>query len=122
MIKIIREHPNYAVSDQGIVYRITKNGYKELKPILFAKKYLGVRIDGKDELIHKLVMDAFSPAKDDGRDCISHIDKDLTNNKLSNLIRVTRSDSQYTRDWLASYRISNLRRRVDQGNCGDIEI
>ena len=120
MIKIIRDHPNYAVSDQGNVYRITKDGYKELKPILFRKKYLGVRIDGKDEFVHKLVMDAFSPAKDNGRDCISHIDKDLTNNKLSNLIRVNRSELKYMAPKLASVRIKKMRDCVENGTCGDL--
>ena len=114
MIKIIRDHPNYAVSDQGKVYRITRDGYKELKPIIFGKKYLGVRLDGKDELIHKLVMDAFSPAKDDGRDCISHIDKDLTNNNLNNLIRVNKSELNYMAPILPSIRIKKMRDFIEK--------
>ena len=114
MIKIIHDHPNYAVSDQGKVYRITRDGYKELKPIIFGKKYLGVRLDGKDELIHKLVMDAFSPAKDDGRDCISHIDKDLTNNNLNNLIRVNKSELNYMAPILPSIRIQRMRDFIEK--------
>lgn len=108
MIKIIHDHPNYAVSDQGRVYRITRDGYKELKPIMLGKKYLGVRIDGKDELIHKLVMDAFSPEQDDGRKFISHIDRDITNNRIDNLIRVTKSESNYAAQWTPQYRIKHM--------------
>lgn len=91
--KRVEEAPDYEVSDAGVV-RNTSTG-KMLTP--WRNKhggYLTVRLyrDRKqlDRLVHRLVAAAFIPCTE--RE-IHHIDGDKTNNKVSNLRWVSRSEN-----------------------------
>lgn len=53
----IAEHPNYAVNKLGWVYNISKK--TKLKPIEDSQGYLRVRLDGKRELVSRLVAKKF---------------------------------------------------------------
>lgn len=91
MRKVIERHPNYCVTEDGVVYRILCPGlYSTLIPDL-SNGYARVDLDGTKEYIAKLVLEAFDPPRD-----LSHrvfyIDGDKMNCKLSNLVWMTPSD------------------------------
>lgn len=108
MIKIIHDHPNYAVSDQGIVYRITKDGYKELKPD-YSKVYAIVKLDRKNCYVQRLVAENFVQRYHDDQTAIVHIDNDIRNNQSSNLVWLSPSDCQRIKDWCIDYRVTHLK-------------
>lgn len=82
MWKIIENHSNYEISDDGLV-RNRKTG-KILKPVKTYNGYLRVGIDGKLCRIHRLVADAFL-IKIDGCTQINHKDGNKQNNSVDNL-------------------------------------
>lgn len=108
MIKIIYDHPNYAVSDQGIVYRITKDGYKELKPD-YSKGYAIVKLDRKNCYVQRLVAENFVQRYHDDQTAIAHVDNDVQNNKSSNLVWLSPRDCQRIKDWCIDYRVTHLK-------------
>ena len=55
----IEDHPNYAINPFGIVYNLKKN--TRLKPVKDDRGYLRVRLDGKREMISRLVAKIFIP-------------------------------------------------------------
>ena len=101
MIGVITNHPNYSVSDDGIVYRKERSGYFKLKPD-WSNGYARVDIDGKKEYIGKLVLETFGPPKDLSQR-LFYIDGDRTNNRLENLVWLTPSQialySTYTQEY-----------------------
>lgn len=108
MIKIIYDHPNYAVSDQGIVYRITKDGYKELKPD-YSKGYAIVKLDRKNCYVQRLVAENFVQRYHDDQTAIAHVDNDVRNNKSNNLVWLSPRDCQRVKDWCIDYRVNHLK-------------
>lgn len=115
MIKIIRDHPNYAVSDQGIVYRITKNGYKELKPD-YSKGYAIVKLDRKNCYVQRLVAENFVQRYHDDQTAIVHVDNDVRNNKSDNLVWLSPRGCQKVKDWRIGYRKDYLKELAKLNN------
>ena len=88
--KLIKEFPNYEVSNLGTVRNITTG--RILKGVQNLQGYSTVCLSknskSKTCAVHKLVMEAFNPeeyANHKKSDTIIHIDNDLTNNNIDNL-------------------------------------
>lgn len=98
--KIITDYPEYEVSNLGQIRRKDK----VLKPKLNTKGYYGVDLwkqnQRKRKRIHRLVACAFLPNPDNKKE-VDHIDRCKTNNMVTNLRWVTRSENMlntYRRD------------------------
>lgn len=103
MRKIIEKHPNYAVSDSGVVYRILRTGvYSPLIPDL-SNGYQRVDIDGIKESIGRLVLEAFRPEHDESLR-VFYIDGNTSNCDISNLVWLTPSEVQLYSRYTIEYR------------------
>jgi len=80
----------YSVDEDGNVFSHRRD--IKLKPRLVSGGYLGVRLDGKGRLIHRLVAEAFLPNFLE-KPQVNHIDGNKTNNALSNLEMATSSEN-----------------------------
>lgn len=85
----IQEHPNYAITMMGIVVNIEKK--RILKPIEDDRGYLRVRLDGKRELISRLVAKRFLP-NPDNKPNVRYKDGNRKNVIVSNLEWATNSE------------------------------
>jgi hypothetical protein len=98
--KTITTHPNYEVSDAGEVRNIVTG--KVLKPGLTADGYHRVTlyIDGAESkwLVHRLVALHFIENPENKPD-VDHIDRDKTNNHVSNLRWATCSENMQNRGY-----------------------
>lgn len=110
MIKIIRNHPTYAVSNFGDVYSITDNGLVELKKDI-STGYPRVKLDGKKEYVSNLVAQEFMK-EPEANQKIFYIDGDKTNCCVENLIYLTPSEIQFNSHYTIEYRTKNLRGRA----------
>ena len=95
--KTIETYPTYKVSNYGRIMNI--NTGRILKPKLNSTGILIVTLSkdhkGKSFTVHKLVGDAFLTKPDhDKHYVIKHIDGNLENNNLSNLMYITASQSR----------------------------
>ena len=97
MIKVIRNHPTYAVSNFGDVYSITDNPR--------------VKLDGKKEYVSNLVAQEFMK-EPEANQKIFYIDGDKTNCCVENLIYLTPSEIQFNSHYTIEYRQQNLRGRA----------
>jgi len=77
---------NYEIYEDGRIFG--KCHSKFLKPCSDGRGYLRVNLAGKFYYIHRLVAQKFIP-NPDNLPCVDHIDKDKTNNDVSNLRWVT---------------------------------
>lgn len=92
---IIQQNPMYSISNKG---RIINNKTKRLLAIDSCQKYLRVSFnDKKHYYIHRLVYCTFHNDYDLNGYVIDHIDKNLKNNCLENLEKVTSSENNYRR-------------------------
>jgi hypothetical protein len=87
VFKEIKEHPNYEISNNGRVRN--KETKKTLCPHIAIDKYkhvrsCNVRLNKIHCRIHRLVADAFIP-NPENKPVIDHIDRDPSNNHISNL-------------------------------------
>lgn len=85
----IHEHPNYAITMRGIVVNIEKKTI--LKPIKDSQGYLRVRLDGKRELISRLVAKRFLP-NPENKPNVRYKDGDRSNVNVKNLEWATNSE------------------------------
>lgn len=82
---------------EDTVYKVDGNGdvWQKVHKITMDNGYQHVHLRGKGEsempTVHKLVADAFIPNPENKPE-IHHIDGDPTNNRTSNLLRVTREE------------------------------
>lgn len=82
MYAVIRNHPNYLISSNGDVRNVKTD--KFLKNSRSGNGYLTCFVDGKNELLHRLLAETFIP-NPDNLPCINHKDGNKLNNTLSNL-------------------------------------
>ena len=85
----IPEHPNYAVNRMGSIYNIEKKN--KLKPIEDSQGYLRVRLDGKRELVSRLVAKRFLP-NPENKPNVRYKDGDRSNVNVRNLEWATNSE------------------------------
>jgi hypothetical protein len=92
--KPIENYPNYEISNCGMV--LSHNTGNIMKPWLSRKGYECIQLSNngkaKSYLIHRLVAHAFIPNPENKRE-IDHIDRNKTNNHVSNLRWATRSEN-----------------------------
>jgi hypothetical protein len=93
VMEIIDYH-NYLIYDDGRVY--SKNRNRFLKPHLNSTGYYMINLykDGKKKYckIHRLVASHYIPLVD-GKNMVDHIDRNKTNNDISNLRWVNNSEN-----------------------------
>lgn len=102
MLGIIEGHPNYSVSDDGVVYRKERSGYFRLKPD-WSNGYARVKLDGRKEYVGKLVLETFDPPRDLSQK-VFYINGDKTDNSLQNLVWLTPSQIQLYSQYTIEYR------------------
>lgn len=82
MYAVIRNHPNYLINSNGDVRNAKTN--KFMKKSISGTGYLTCFVDGRNELLHRLLAETFIPNLDN-LPCINHKDGNKLNNDLSNL-------------------------------------
>lgn len=93
--KTIPHYPNYEVSKEGLIRNKSKGTF--MKWVDNGKGYKSVKLYNSDTpkgrycLVHRLVMSTYNPI--DGFMDVNHIDGNKSNNHLSNLEWVTKSDN-----------------------------
>lgn len=85
----IPEHPNYAVNRMGNIANTSK--MTKLKPIEDSQGYLRVRLDGKRELVSRLVAKMFVD-NPDNKPNVRYKDGNRRNVKFDNLEWATNSE------------------------------
>ena len=90
MWKEIEGYENYHVFEDGRVWSCINNMF--LKPYDTGHGYLQVGLNGKMKRIHRLVGEAFIP-NPENKPQIDHIDRDRTNNHISNLRWATQQEN-----------------------------
>jgi hypothetical protein len=89
--KIIQEFENYSVSNLGCVKNDKTNII--LKPYYTTKGYRIVKLNNKNQRIHRLVALAFIP-NPDNKLYVDHIDNNPQNNNMNNLRWCTQQENQ----------------------------
>lgn len=108
IIRQIEDHPNYAVSDKGNVYRITENGLIELKKDI-SNGYARVQLNGTNYYISTLVAKSFLESKPNENYKIFYIDGDRSNCNVENLTWLSKSEIQRYSTYTIEYRMKALR-------------
>jgi len=99
---IIPDYDNYTIYENGDIYsKVRKGGGGKLKQTLTVNGYYSVGLT-KDSItkkfnIHRLLGICFIP-NPDNKPMIDHIDRDKTNNNLSNLRWVTCSENNLNKE------------------------
>ena len=94
------EDSKYDINREGQVRSRWFGKERILKPWIITSGYLcvGIRSNGsqKIKLVHRLLALAFID-NPENKPCVDHMDRNKTNNSLSNLRWVTHSENQYNR-------------------------
>lgn len=88
----IPESEVHEVSNLGRIRRKCETGYYKVLKLSQDKEYKRICLKGKSHRVHRLVADAFIP-HDPLRPVINHIDRNRSNNAVSNLERVTQHEN-----------------------------
>lgn len=101
MIKQIKDHPNYAVSDSGQVYKINEDGLVRLKEDI-SINYPRVKLNGRKYYVADLVAEYFLKSRPENYK-IFYVDGNCQNCDVTNLKYLSQSDikrySQYTPEY-----------------------
>jgi hypothetical protein len=83
---LVADAPNHRVGDDGTAWSWSRRRlrWRLLKPFAVGRRYLGVRIKGRNRRVHHLVLETFVGRRPDGLQC-RHLDGDPRNNRLGNL-------------------------------------
>ena len=103
MIKQIREHPKYAVDDNGNVYIINSDGLLELKKDI-SNGYARVKLDGEKVYVSSLVAKIFLKPQPSENHKLFYIDGDRLNCRPQNLCWLTQSEIQRYSQYTIEYR------------------
>lgn len=101
-IKQVEGHPNYWVSTDGNVYSKHGDDYYRLQKDIVGNGHARVTLDGRKYYVSSLVMAAFEPCEDLTKK-IFHIE-DRSDDSLSNLIWLTKSEIQRYSPYTSEYR------------------
>ena len=97
--KTITDFPSYEVSDAGEVRNVVTG--LVLKGGLCSNGYRMVTLPGNKSMsVHRLVALHFIE-KTDNKPMVDHIDRDKTNNRVTNLRWVTRNENNLNKDYFA---------------------
>lgn len=113
-IKILKNYPNYAVSDEGDVYSL-RTGTLSLLKWDMSTGYPRVKLYGKNKYVADLIAETFlGPPPEEGyRVCC--IDGDKENCRVDNLIWLSKSDIQFFSFYTLEYKrylVEQMRGRV----------
>ena len=90
----VNDFPNYQISNFGNVKNLFTR--RILKPRVNTNGYFSVSLskdgDVSNRRVHQLVADAFIE-NPDNKKCVDHIDRNRTNNHISNLRRATNTEN-----------------------------
>ena len=96
----MKKHPTLGimVRSDGLILLPSKPGHPEhwTRGCKDGRGYLKVGINYKDISVHRLVAETFLE-NPDMKKCVDHIDRDKTNNDVSNLRWVTSQENLYNR-------------------------
>ncbi len=110
MIKVIPNHPNYAASENGIIYSLQTGVLTELKRDM-STGYPRVTLDGQKKYVANLVADCFM-TKPEPKQKIFYIDGDTSNCSLANLVWLSPSEIQFNSHYTIEYRQQTLKGRA----------
>ena len=107
MITDIAGHPDYVVSTEGEVFRKTPSGLRALKPE-YSTGHARVRLNGENLYVGKVVLESFEPT-DNPKHRVFHLNGDVDDNRLSNLMWATPSEIQLYSTYTIEYRVNFLK-------------
>lgn len=107
--KPIPNHPDYTISNYGVVTSYKRKKPNVMIPRKHNKGYLKIKLDGVQYFIHRLVLMTFigdpPPEKPQAR----HLDGDPTNNRLTNLRWASQAENEDDKRYAGTYHL--------RGNC-----
>ena len=89
-MEVVRYKEKYLVSDKGDVFKENKKYTRKKKQATNKHGYKVTKINGKQERVHRIVMEAFHGKSDL---TVDHIDGNKENNNLTNLEYVTQTEN-----------------------------
>ena len=89
-MEVVRYKEKYLVSDKGDVFKENKKYTIKKKQATNKYGYKVTKINGKQERVHRIVMEAFHGKSDL---TVDHIDGNKENNNLNNLEYVTQTEN-----------------------------
>ena len=89
-MEVVRYKEKYLVSDKGDVFKENKKYIRKKKQATNKYGYKVTKINGKQEKVHRIVMEAFHGKSDL---TVDHIDGNKENNNLNNLEYVTQAEN-----------------------------
>ena len=89
-MEVVRYKEKYLVSDKGDVFKENKKYTIKKKQATNKYGYKVTKINGKQERVHRIVMEAFHGESDL---TVDHIDGNKENNNLNNLEYVTQAEN-----------------------------
>lgn len=98
MIDIPKYNGRYKIDELGNVYSESKK--RNLKPCKSVKGYMVLTLNKKTRYVHQLVAESFLDSEYKSKGLVAdHVDRDKTNNSLSNLRLVSKSDNYINSDY-----------------------
>jgi HNH endonuclease len=116
LIKPVANFPNYTISSDGLRIQNINTGCN-VQQFVKLNGYVGANLNNTSQLVHRLVLMTFKGPPDDGETC-DHIDRNKTNNDISNLRWASR-ELQANNSNIPTERINRLKRVVSTDSSGN---